>query len=57
MIVNQLKSQSHKNVQIFLKFVNLYKKFIKAFFRVADVMFAFLKSKNKNKFHIFSYSF
>ncbi len=53
MIVNWSKSQSHKNVQIFLKFVNFYKRFIKAFFRVANTMFAFLKNIDKDKFHTF----
>jgi hypothetical protein len=53
MIVNCSKSQSHENVQIFLKFVNFYKKFIKAFSRIADAMFALLKKSDKNKFHIF----
>ncbi len=36
MIVNWSKSHSHKDVQIFLKFVNFYRKFIKEFFRVAN---------------------
>ncbi len=52
MIVHWSKSQSHKNVQMFLKFVNFYKKFIKAFSRIADAMFALLKKSDKNKFHI-----
>ncbi len=52
-IVNWLKSHSHKNVQIFLKFVNFYKRFIKEFFRVADALFALLKKSDKNKFYIF----
>jgi hypothetical protein len=42
MIVNWSKSQSHKNVQIFLKFVNFYKKFIKSFSRITNAMFTFL---------------
>jgi hypothetical protein len=53
MIVNWSKSQSHKNVQIFLKFVNFYKRFIKAFLRIANAMFALFKRSDKNKFHIF----
>jgi hypothetical protein len=53
MIVNWSKSHSHKNVQIFLRFVNFYKKFIKEFFRIADALFALLKKSDKNKFHIF----
>jgi hypothetical protein len=52
MIVNWSKSQSHKNVQIFLKFVNFYKKFIKAFSRITNAMFALFKKNDKNKFHI-----
>ncbi len=52
-IVNWSKSQSHKNVQIFLEFVNFYKRFIEAFSRVADAMSALLKSNDKDKFHIF----
>ncbi len=52
MIVNWSKSQSHKNVQIFLKFVNFYKRFIKAFLRVANAMFALFKKSYKDKFHI-----
>jgi hypothetical protein len=39
-------------VQIFLKFVNFYKRFIKEFFRVADALSALLKENDKNKFHI-----
>ncbi len=39
-------------MQIFLKFVNFYRRFIKAFSCVANTMFAFLKSNDKNKFHI-----
>jgi hypothetical protein len=53
MIVNWSKSHSHKNVQIFLKFVNFYIKFIKEFFRVANALFALLKKNDKNKFHTF----
>jgi hypothetical protein len=53
MIVNWSKSQSHKDVQIFLKFVNFYKRFIKAFLRITNAMFALLKKSDKNKFHIF----
>jgi hypothetical protein len=52
MIVNWSKSHSHKDVQIFLKFVNFYRKFIKKFFRVANALFALLKKNDKNKFHI-----
>jgi hypothetical protein len=52
-IVNWSKSQSHKNVQIFSKFVNFYKKFIKTFSRVANAMFALLKNNDKNKFYTF----
>jgi hypothetical protein len=52
-IVNWLNSKSHKNVQISLKFVNFYKKFIKEFFRVANTLFAFLKKSDQNKFHNF----
>jgi hypothetical protein len=48
MIINWSKSQSHKNVQIFLKFFNFYKKFIKAFSRIANTMFALFKKSNKN---------
>ncbi len=52
MIVNWSESHSHKDVQIFLKFVNFYKRFIKEFFRVANALSAFLKKNDKNKFHI-----
>jgi hypothetical protein len=52
MIVNWSTSQSHKNVQIFLKFVNFHKRFIKTFSRIADTMFALFKRNDKNKFHI-----
>jgi hypothetical protein len=52
-IANWSKSHSHKNVQIFLKFVNFYKKIIKEFFRVINALSAFLKRSDKNKFHIF----
>jgi hypothetical protein len=52
MIVNWSESQSHKNVQIFLKFVNFYRRFIKAFSRIANAMFALLKRSDKDKFHI-----
>jgi hypothetical protein len=53
MIINWSKSHSYKNVQIFLKFVNFYKKFIKEFFRVADALFALLKKSDKDKFYTF----
>jgi hypothetical protein len=53
MIVNWSESHSHKDVQIFLKFVNFYKKFIKEFFRVANALSALLKKNDKDKFHIF----
>jgi hypothetical protein len=53
MIVNWSESQSHKDVQIFLKFVNFYKRFIKTFSRIADAIFALLKRSDKDKFHIF----
>jgi hypothetical protein len=52
-IVNWSKSHSHKDVQIFLKIVNFYRKFIKEYFRVADALSALLKKNDKNKFHIF----
>ncbi len=52
-IVNWSKSHSHKDVQIFLKFVNFYKRFIKEFSRVANALFALLKESDKDKFHIF----
>jgi hypothetical protein len=52
MIVNWSKSHSHKNVQIFLRFVNFYRRFIKEFFRVANALSALLKRSDKNKFHI-----
>jgi hypothetical protein len=53
MIVNWSKSHSHKDVQIFLRFVNFYRKFIKEFSRIANALFALLKKSDKNKFHIF----
>jgi hypothetical protein len=53
MIVNWSKSHSHKDVQIFLRFVNFYRRFIKKFFRVANALFALLKNDDKDKFHIF----
>jgi hypothetical protein len=53
MIVNWSKSQSHQDVQIYLKFVNFYKKFIKAFSRITNMMFKLFKRSDKNKFHIF----
>jgi hypothetical protein len=53
MIVNWSESHSHKNVQIFLKFVNFYRRFIKEFFRIANALSALLKKNDKNKFHIF----
>ncbi len=43
MIVNWSESHSHKDVQIFLKFVNFYKRFIKEFSRVANALFVLLK--------------
>jgi hypothetical protein len=52
MIANWSESQSHKNVQIFLKFINFYKRFIKAFSRIADAMSALFKRSDKDKFHI-----
>ncbi len=53
MIVNWSESHSYKNVQIFLKFINFYKRFIKEFSRVTNALFALLKKNDKNKFHIF----
>jgi hypothetical protein len=52
MIANWSESHSHKNVQIFLKFANFYKRFIKEFYRVANALSALLKKSDKNKFHI-----
>jgi hypothetical protein len=40
-------------VQIFLKFVNFYKRFIEAFSRIADAMSALFKKSDKDKFHTF----
>ncbi len=40
-------------MQIFLRFVNFYRKFIKEFFRVANALSALLKKSDKDKFHIF----
>ncbi len=53
MIINWSESHSHKDVQIFLRFANFYRRFIKEFFRVADALSALLKKSDKNKFHIF----
>jgi hypothetical protein len=53
MIANWSKSHSHKDVQIFLRFANFYRKFIKEFFRVANALSALLKKSDKDKFHIF----
>ncbi len=53
MIVNWSESHSHKDVQIFLRFINFYRRFIKEFFRVANALSALLKRSDKNKFHIF----
>jgi hypothetical protein len=39
-------------VQIFLRFANFYRRFIKEFFRVADALSALLKKSDKDKFHI-----
>jgi hypothetical protein len=52
MIVNWSKSHSHKDVQIFLRFVNFYRRFIKEFSRVANALSALLKKSDKDKFHI-----
>jgi hypothetical protein len=51
-IVDWSKSQSHKNVQIFLYFANFYIRFIEDFSRVAFALCAFLKENDKDKFHI-----
>jgi hypothetical protein len=53
MIINWLKSHSHKNVQIFLKFINFYTRFIKKLFRVADALSALWKKSDKDKFYTF----
>jgi hypothetical protein len=53
MIANWSELHSHKDVQIFLKFVNFYKRFIEKFFRVANALSALLKKSDKDKFHIF----
>jgi hypothetical protein len=39
-------------MQIFLKFVDFYKKFIKTFLRITNAMITLFKKSDKNKFHI-----
>jgi hypothetical protein len=56
-IVTWSKSHWHKNVQIFLKFVNFYKKFIKKFLSRCKRVVCVFKKNDKNKFHIFLNSF
>ena len=49
--------QSFKNVQIFLRFVNFYKYFIKIYSKIVDSLTDLLKdNKNKKKFKSFKWS-
>ena len=51
-----LISQSFKNVQIFLRFVNFYRCFIKIYSKIADPLTGLLKdSKNEKKFKSFKW--
>ena len=52
-----LISQSFKNVQIFLKFVNFYRHFIKIYSKIVGSLTGLLKgSKNEKKFESFKWS-
>ena len=52
-----LISQSFKNVQIFLRFTNFYRHFIKIYSKIADFFTGLLKdSKNEKKFKSFKWS-
>jgi hypothetical protein len=46
------KSKSHKNVQIFIKFANFYKRFVHAFFKISAELISLLKENEKEKFKI-----
>jgi hypothetical protein len=46
------KSKSHKNVQIFIKFANFYKRFVHAFFKTSAELIFLLKEDEKEKFKI-----
>jgi hypothetical protein len=51
-IMNWLKLKSHKDVQIFSKFANFYRRFIKNFSRIINDLSSLLKSSIKKKFDI-----
>jgi hypothetical protein len=46
------KSKSHKNVQVFIKFANFYKRFVHAFFKTSAKLISLLKKSEKEKFKI-----
>jgi hypothetical protein len=45
-----LESKNHREIQIFLEFVNFYKKFIEIFSRIAKTLTFLLKEENKKRF-------
>jgi hypothetical protein len=49
---NWSKSNSHKNVQIFISFANFYKRFVHAFFKTSAELISLLKENEKKKFKI-----
>jgi hypothetical protein len=46
------KSKFHKNVQVFIKFANFYKRFVHAFFKTSVELIFLLKKNKKKKFKI-----
>jgi hypothetical protein len=51
-IMNWLELESYKDVQIFLKFANFYRRFIKNFSRIVSDLSSLLKNNIKKKFDI-----
>jgi hypothetical protein len=51
-VKNWSKSKSHKDVQVFIKFANFYKRFVHAFFKTSAELISLLKKNEKEKFKI-----
>jgi hypothetical protein len=51
-VKNWSKSKFHKDVQIFIKFANFYKRFVHAFFKTSAELISLLKENEKEKFKI-----
>jgi hypothetical protein len=51
-VKNWSKSKSHRDVQVFIKFANFYKRFVHAFFKASAELISLLKESEKEKFRI-----